>query len=194
MGVGRALRRVVMTILILAVFVAIPVIVVGLILLFTFGQRLKGGLTLSLGNSHFSPGQDIAGVATVTAKKPMGPGRLFVSLVCTEEWYEWETDADGDRSRRKKTREVYREDVNLDSSLTMQQNGTHTAPFVLRTPQPQDTVVPDEDLPGWAKALKAVGASLQPDVEVHWTVTGRYDIKGLDLTADQRIPLNYELR
>lgn len=181
-------------VLVLALFVAIVVIVIALVLVFTLGQRLKGGITLSLGSTHFSPGQDIAGVATITAKKPMGPGRLFVSLVCTEEWYEWDTDSDGDRRREKRTREVYRDDVDLDRALTLQPNDTHAAPFVLHTPQPQDTLAPDGEQPGWAKALQAIGAAMSPDVTVYWDVESRYDIKGLDLTAQQRIPLSYSFR
>ena len=179
--------------LVLVVVVLAVIAIVGLVLFLTRGQRLKGGIELSLGSTHFGPGQDIAGVLTVTAKKPLGPGRLFTSLVCIEEWWEWETDSDGDRSRQKKTREVYRHDLDVAHDLSIGQGQRHTAPFVLPTPQPQDTV-DDGDTPGWLKALATIADSLSDDREAHWKVAGRYDIKGLDLTTEQRIPLTYEFR
>ncbi len=175
-------------------FLVIIVVVIAIILVFVtkLGQRFKGNIVLSLGNSHFAPGQDISGIITVTAKKELGPGSLVTSLVCIEEWYETTTDRDGHQSRDKKTKEIYRHDLELDRSLTMQAGGQQAVPFVLPTPQPQDTVASDRDAPGWQRALRAVGDMLSPDRETYWEVEARYDIPGLDLTSEQRIPLYYD--
>ena len=181
-----------MTVALIPLLIVVAIlIVVGGILFFIFGQRLKGGIILSLDGGHFRPGHDIAGVLTVTAKKALGPGNLVTSLVCIEEWWEWDTDSDGDRTRRKKTREVYRQVVDLAPNLSMGQGEVQTVPFVLRTPQPQDTVNRDDE-PGWMQTLRQIGSAFSPDREIYWKVEGRYDIKGLDITAEEKIPLSYQ--
>ena len=73
----------------------------------------------------------------------------------------------------------------------MGQGEVQTVPFVLRTPQPQDTVN-REDEPGWMQTLRQIGAAFSPDREIYWKVEGRYDIKGLDLTEEEKIPLSYQ--
>lgn len=170
----------------------IGVLVVGaLVFLFLkLAPGLKGDIALHLGNTSFGPGQEIVGTVTVTAKKPLGPGRLIVSLVGIEEWEEWETDHDGDRTRRSRQEEIYRHDIELTQALSLNPGDRHDAAFVLPTPQPQDSVSAADDQ-GWIKALKVVAEAFGDDRETYWQVIGRYDIKGLDLNEAQRVPLRY---
>lgn len=183
-----------MSVLLVSVlFVVVIAVILGAILFKGFGSKLKGELRLDLGNPMVAPGRDIAGVVTIAAKKALGPGRLYVSLVCTEEWWQTETDSRGHTSRTRKREEIYRHDVDVAHDLVLAPGGRHTAPFVLPTPQPQDTVGQDPDRSTFGRALDLLSDALSPDRDTHWSVEARYDIKGLDLKDEERIPLHYDL-
>ncbi len=188
-----------MNVVVVVIIIALVVGAIGGGLMLAFGHRLKGSIELALqgsgGGQYFEPGQPIQGIMTVRAKKDLGPGRLFVALVCTEEWSEWTTDSDGDRSRERRTRELFRHDVNVEPRFSIGKGDTQTAPFVLPTPPVSDAANQESSMPGWVQAMvDVVGSLSRDDRETYWEVTGQFDIPGLDLIKRERIPLQYPAR
>lgn len=182
----------------IALIAIVVVLVVGGILFAAFGQRLKGRLVLTITNQAYNPGDVMEGVMVVSSKKDLGPGRLYAALICNEEWYEWETDANGQRSREKQSQEVYRYEVDIDPHYSTGAGQEQTMVFSLPTPIERTVDEPgqfDDSRSGWLGTLGNIIESLgSRSSEYKWKVEGRYDIKGLDLTDSESISFNYNFR
>jgi hypothetical protein len=170
--------------LVLVLIVLAVIVAVAVALVFRFGQRSKGSIALDLSAGSYQAGDLIQGVIHLEAKKALGPGRLLASLVCTEKWWEWDTDADGDQTRRERTREVYNHGVEVTRDLSLMAGEQRPIEFALPTPPP---AIPGQDPSGVVGFIKSVAGALKGDRERIWTVEIRYDIPGLDLTESRRI-------
>ena len=179
--------------LIVAIVIVIVLVAILIPLGMWIGRRARGSLELQVPNRHLRPGETIEGMVQLTAKRDLGPGRLFTSLVCTEEWWEWETDHDGDRTREKKRREVYRDDLDLQRELAMTGGSNQVFPFALPTPYDDRSEPAPQATSTWGRLVSALGEMTRRDSEFIWEVEARYDIPGLDLKASERINLHLEL-
>jgi hypothetical protein len=173
-------------------FVVIAAVVILVPLGIWLGRRARGSIALQVPNRQLQPGEMADGLVHLTAKRNLGPGSLSVSLVCTEEWREWVTDHDGDRTRETRRREAYRHDIDLDQQLAMEAGTNQVFPFALQTPQHRHQPAQQ---PGstWGRLVVTLGEMGSRNSEFIWEIESRYDIPGLDLVASERLNLDLEL-
>lgn len=146
-------------------------------------------------NQLYNLGDEINGILTIETKRDLGPGRLFVALVCIEEVSDWTTNSRGERRRETDTREIFRYEADVGRNESFSAGTVDRRPFTLRLPLPDTGNAPHDQTPEWAIGLMAVMDTLSSrDRRIWWEVKGRYNIDGLDLGAEQRISVNnYEL-
>ena len=124
------------------------------------------------------------------AKKDLGPGRVMASLVCNEEWIEWDTDANGHQSRRERSREVYRHDIDVAHQFSMRAGDRQTLQFSLPTPSDRER---NEPTSGFGRFLQTIGDMTRGGRDLNWSIEGKYDIPGLDLKDSRRVALQIDL-
>ena len=90
------------------------------------------------------------------AKRPIGPGHLAVSVVCTQNDVRTIPPILSKRVTRQHQRhEVWRESTELDTGLLLAACESVTAPFSLRLP-PRQIHDDDDGIPEWARGTIAV--------------------------------------
>lgn len=176
-----------MALVLIIIVVVLAAVAVGVPLYLWLGRRARGSLRLDIPAATYRPGDYIEGTVHLEAKKELGPGRVVVSLVCTEEWWEWDTDSDGDQTRRRRTKEVYRHEIDVVANLSVGAGERRPVPFTLPTPPP--TIPGGQQRSGILGFMKSLAEIIQPDRDQIWEVEARYDIPGLDLVGDRRIDL-----
>jgi len=151
----------------------------------------KGSLDLEVTNRVYAPGEFVDVVAHLQTKKNLGPGRLFAALTCIEEVRTWDTDMDGDRTRKTDRTEIFRweQDLAIDASFP---SGTNERiPFTMQIPRGPDHEPPPEGAPSWVSTVMDVfSAMAAANRKVWWEIEARYDIPKLDLRDDVRLSVN----
>lgn len=179
-----------MFILIVAVVVAVIVVAIGVPVGIWLGRKGRGSMELRVPNQAFGPDQYIEGLVHLEAKKDLGPGRVHAALVCTEEWTEWNTDADGDRTRRNRSREIYRHPVDVASQFAMRAGDHQTLQFTLPTPSNRERNEPSS---GFGRFLQSAAEAFGRNSTYKWEVETRYDMPGLDLKDSRQISMHIDL-
>lgn len=173
---------------VLIVVIALVLVAIAVPLLFWLGRRGRGSMQLRLSGHSYGPGQVIDGMVQVEAKKDLGPGRVSVSLVCNEEWTDWDTNSDGHQTRRERSREVYRHEVDVMHNLTMGVGDRQVLPFTLPTPADRDQ--PDS---GFGRFMESIGGMFRAGRDYRWYVESRYDMPGLDLKDRRGVNVHIDL-
>lgn len=155
----------------------------------------KGALHIEVTDRLYSLGEEINGILTLEAKRDLGPGRLFVALVCIEEVTRWTNNSQGQRSQQTDRREMFRYETDLGVDEAFSSGTVERRPFTLRLPLPDTGKAPYDKVPEWAHGVMAVADALsRNERKVWWDVLGRYHIDGIDLADEQRLSVNnYDL-
>lgn len=155
--------------------------------LFTRG---KGKLDVTFEKRAYNPGDRIDVQMHLSTKKELGPGRLFVALICQEHVTTDRRDFDGDRRLETDVNEIYRHEV--DAAFEASFPAGTEEDFTLTFEVPPDPTATNVEVPGWVGGLaKAVSLfANKRRTKTIWYVVGRYDIKGLDLVDKEKISIN----
>lgn len=179
-----------MAIILVVALVAVVVVAIGVPVGIWLGRKGRGSMRLQLPNQGYGADQFIEGLVHLEAKKDLGPGRVHAALTCTEEWTEWDTDADGDQTRRDRSREVYRQPVDVANQFRMRAGERQTLQFTLPTPSSRER---NEPTSGFGQFIQLVGGIFGHDKTYKWEVETRYDMPGLDLKDGRQISLHIDL-
>ncbi len=147
-------------------------------------RRGRGSIELEIPARGYEPGDMIEGTMQVAAERDLGPGRMEVALVCTEVWEELEIDPNGHDRRRKRSKEIYRQGVEVGAELMLRSGEQRTLPFTLRVPAPESG---DKPSSGVGRVVRAIGDAFTEGRDRVWDVKAHYDIPGVDLSAGHRI-------
>ncbi|BCS95401.1 hypothetical protein DSLASN_10330 [Desulfoluna limicola] len=151
-------------------------VVAGIIILFVL-RKLKGSLRIVMARTAFDSGGDIEGQVGVQIRKETLGNVLTVALVASEVTTRFE-----EKKRTTHTREVYRDQYELEGRRTYAPGHESTHDFKLTIPATNN---PD---PKFGGAMAAFTRSIgDRQTRIEWAVESRLDAQGVDLVAKKII-------
>lgn len=160
--------------------------------------RFSGQLTTEL--EPTTPGLPLSGVATVSARRELGPGKVVASLVCTERRRVEDHLVPGQTKNFKGAgihhtnyHEVYRHDVVLADELTVSAGGEYTLPFTIPTPDVETLSVTDGETTYRVKRPLAQQVDRIISEKYNWGIELRFDTSPLGLLEKTTVSLEYDM-
>ncbi len=157
------------------------IVVVGVIALFIFSY-LKGSVKLSLENTSASRGESIKGSLALNAKKAIEGNGLSVWLIAHEK-----TDTrDSEGEKRTRSREIYRDTVNLESSKDYPAGFSDEYAFEFKIPDSSEEDISESS--SLDQAAQFIGKLINNERKyIEWSIKARLDAKGIDLQTSRQV-------
>jgi len=153
-------------------------VVAGIIVLFVL-RKLKGSLKIVTTRTAFDSGEDLEGQVVVQIRQETLGNALTVALVASEITTRFE-----EKKRTTLTREVYRDQYELEGNRTYAPGHESSHDFKLTIPA---TSNPD---PKFGAASAAFSRSIgDRQTRIEWAVESRLDAQGVDLVTKKIISI-----
>ncbi|WP_300675387.1 hypothetical protein [Desulfoluna sp.] len=161
---GDAIFQIIFGLVIAAVIACVAVFIL---------RKLKGSLKIVMARTSFDSGSDIEGQIIVKTNKETHGNFLSVALVADEITTRYEDD-----ERKTDTREVYRDQYELEGSRAYPAGHEASHDFKLPIPAMDNMETP------LGKAISSFAQSFgSRQSRVEWTVESRLDATGVDLVV-----------
>ncbi len=118
-----------------------------------------GSITIELPVEPFTFGETVEGAISLMAKQDIGPGFLTMALICNERQSRVVPVKRGrgiSASNQRSRREIWRNEVDVDEGLVVEEGATITMPWSLDVPENDPSSSGPADIPDWAKGTLAV--------------------------------------
>ena len=169
----------------IAIVVAVLVAIAGAIGGYYYVRHSRGSIKLNLHGTGFNPGDMITGSFSLDTRKPLEAKRLLIAVIGKEVTEERDHNLNTTRTR---TREIFRDEKQLEGTMTYPAGHSQDYPFEIKAPGGGSS----SSLGGTLGQTVELGLELLSgtDRRLEWRVEARLDCPGVDLSDSQRIYIN----
>lgn len=159
------------------------------VIAFYIARYMRGSIELSLPQTAFDPGATITGSFELETKKDIKGNKLVVRLIAIEKI----RTHDSDGKSRKRTQEIYRDEVLIEEAKDYIAGSKANYDFQISTP---GTPTPDLDTPGIIspQVIQGLATAVKflsnKSTTIKWKVEARLDAKGVDLVDSKAISID----